>query len=270
MGVMMGQVDHRGGDPSGGLGRIRDTRDSLVLQTTERLRQVVLERIFPIGSKLPPEPELAAQLGISRATLRAALANLARSGLLIRRRGIGTFVSRLALFESNLPLTSDIAETIASMGYEPGLAGVNLSAELATSELAERLACGLGASLVRLTRIRTADGRPVIHEVDLFPEEFLSRGHPPVGRDGFLRAIKTGTPLYHLFAEQLAVYVAHGIAELKPVVADRAMARLLAAKVGDPLLFYCQSVYDERHVPVCFSAEHYLPEFCTFTIHRGP
>lgn len=59
----------------------------------QRLERAILERQHPPGEALPPERVLAAQFGVSRATLREAIAQLAERGLVIRRQGAGTFVS---------------------------------------------------------------------------------------------------------------------------------------------------------------------------------
>lgn len=67
-------------------------RRSLVEQVLLYLQQQVADGVFPIGSKLPPEPELMAQLGVGRSTLREAMRALSHMGLVDIRPGDGTYV----------------------------------------------------------------------------------------------------------------------------------------------------------------------------------
>src|SRR3712207_3271215 len=64
-------------------------------ETVERLGTAIRLGLLPPGSKLPPERELAEQLGISRSTLRQALTTLVQSGHLVSLRGRagGTFIA---------------------------------------------------------------------------------------------------------------------------------------------------------------------------------
>lgn len=68
------------------------TRQPLVEQVIEHLRQQVQAQVYPVGSRLPPEPQLMAQLGVGRSTVREAIRALAHEGLLEVRQGDGTYV----------------------------------------------------------------------------------------------------------------------------------------------------------------------------------
>ena len=70
------------------------SKRNLSQQTAERLyNSIVAEGTLRPGDKLPNEVELSQQLGVSRATLREAIRELAARGVLEVRRGRGTFVS---------------------------------------------------------------------------------------------------------------------------------------------------------------------------------
>ncbi|HHE72843.1 MAG TPA: GntR family transcriptional regulator, partial [Chloroflexi bacterium] len=91
-----------------------------VLSTYEQVEQALsrlVEHLKP-GDQLPSEPELARQLGVSRATLREVLRTFTERGILIRRQGIGTFVaSRLPLLEAGL----EVLESLNEMAQNRGL-----------------------------------------------------------------------------------------------------------------------------------------------------
>jgi len=67
-------------------------RLSMTEQAVAWLRRQVSEGIWPIGSKIPPEAELAQELGVARNTIREAVGALTHTGVLEIRRGAGTFV----------------------------------------------------------------------------------------------------------------------------------------------------------------------------------
>src|ERR1700745_272377 len=67
-------------------------RQPLVDQVLGYLRQQIAAGVFPVGSKLPSEPELMVQLAIGRSTLREAMRVLAHMGLVDVRPGDGTYI----------------------------------------------------------------------------------------------------------------------------------------------------------------------------------
>jgi GntR family transcriptional regulator len=84
------------------------------LQTT--LANLIAET--PPGNRLPAEPELAHQLGVSRATLREAMRTFEGQGLIRRRQGVGTFVvSHSQIIESGL----EVLESIETLSNKIGL-----------------------------------------------------------------------------------------------------------------------------------------------------
>jgi DNA-binding FadR family transcriptional regulator len=67
-------------------------RSSLVPQVIAQLRAQITSGEWRVGSRIPPEPDLAAALGVGRNTLREAVLALVHAGLLERRQGSGTYV----------------------------------------------------------------------------------------------------------------------------------------------------------------------------------
>src|SRR4051812_6818268 len=104
-------VSHGAGDPSSRwyadreAGPIRAGADLKRVEVRERLRQLI-DASQP-GELLPSERTLSEQLGVSRPTLRAAIEDLARDGLLERSQGRGTFTSRPKISQELTPRTAD-------------------------------------------------------------------------------------------------------------------------------------------------------------------
>ena len=76
-----------GARPEGGVKRV-----GLVDQAADRFREEVVSGRWPVGEKIPTEPELVEQFGIGRNTVREAIQSLVHTGLLSREQGRGTFV----------------------------------------------------------------------------------------------------------------------------------------------------------------------------------
>ncbi len=148
-------------------------RTSLSDQIVERLRAEIIAGRWPVGERIPAEPELMADLGVARGTLREALRALQYSGLLEIRRGDGTFVRArsevpAALARSGATL-SDVLE--ARIALEPQLA--RLAAQRATPADTEQIAAAL------VSRASASDDAWV--EADVAVHEAIARAaHNPI------------------------------------------------------------------------------------------
>ena len=104
--------------PKAAKGRPRPRSDSVY----DELRQQIDGGRLPPGSRLPSEPELAAELGVSRATLRDALRALEDEGALRRRWGSGTYVAERPRVATSLDLNFGVTEAIQAAGMRLGRA----------------------------------------------------------------------------------------------------------------------------------------------------
>jgi len=117
---------------------------------------------MPVGTAVPSERALAAETGVSRMTARRALDELTREGRLVREVGRGSFVARPAV---NLPLhLTGFTEDMASRGMTASSRVLRLAEEPADAVTAEHLGLTAGSAVVRLDRVRLADGRPMAIE----------------------------------------------------------------------------------------------------------
>lgn len=216
------------------------------------------------GAQLPPEPELAAELGVSRATLREALRSLEDEGLVRRTRGAGTFVADRPRVANNLDANFGVTDAIRSSGMEPGTLHGSVRVEAASADEAERLDLEPGMDVVVVDRVRTADGRPVVLSRDILAAALT--GEDPALLDRLER-----TSVYEVLERELGVAIHHGLATFRPTRADGHLASRLDVPKGTLLLYISQVDYDDEGRAVLSSHEHHLADAFEFTVvRRGP
>ncbi len=231
-----------------------------------RVRDDLLSRIatgrIPPGSKLPPEPELAEEMGVSRPTLREALRSLEEDGFVTRTRGAGTYATHRPRLRNNLDVNFGVTEAIRAAGMEPGTSQGAVHTDGATDDEAASLDLHAGDPVVRLERVRTADGIAVVLSVDVVSASRVAATE--------LSSMPLDGSVYELL-ERHGAPVEHGVVTVEPAKADRALARRLGVKSSAMLLYLRQIDYGREGEPLLLSHEHHLAEAFEFTVvRRGP
>ncbi|NUB45424.1 GntR family transcriptional regulator [Fertoebacter nigrum] len=137
----------------------------LYLQLQRRIADAVAEGRLAPGDSLPAERDMAAMTGLSRVTVRKAVQALVAQGVLVQKRGSGTFVAaRVERLEQALSLLTSFTEDMARRGRS--VESVWLSRALHAPAPEEVMALGLGAGdrVARLERVRRSDGVPLAIE----------------------------------------------------------------------------------------------------------
>lgn len=129
-----------------------------------------------VGDALPAERVLAGDLGVSRMTLRRAIDDLVRSGLLVRRQGAGTFVSAPAVARPLAGLS--FSEDMRQRGLEPSSRVVAVEEVHAGPQLSRRLEVSPSDRVLRVVRERSADGVPMALETLHVPTRVVTDFDP--------------------------------------------------------------------------------------------
>jgi GntR family transcriptional regulator len=219
-------------------------------RSPDEVRRVLTERIatghLRPGQRLGAERALAADLGVSRATLRQALAVLADSGV-VRRvpgRGGGTFVSRDKI-ERDTSRVVGVPALLRSQGVVAGTRVISAGLSAAEEPVARALGLRRGDLVVDLNRIRLADGSPIVVEHARFPaDRFLG-----------LLELPLGGSVYELLEAHFGTRPAEAVEQIEVVTASADEAQVLDVAAGSPLLAITRTTSDSDGAPIEFSQD---------------
>ncbi|MBC6447129.1 GntR family transcriptional regulator [Actinokineospora xionganensis] len=194
---------------------------------------------LPPGSPIPTERSLATEFDVSRTTVRQALAELTVEGRLLRVQGKGTFAAEPKVAQ-RLQLSS-YTEDMRAQGREPSSKLLEVSEIAAEADLARLLDIRAGAKVLRLYRLRLADGEPMA----------IESTHLPLGRfRGLRRYVADGGSLYQVLRERFGVEMGHAEETIETALAGPHEADLLGADVGMPMLLLSRHSFDTDEQPV--------------------
>jgi GntR family transcriptional regulator len=209
------------------------------LQLGDRIRSAIEEGIWPVGHALPSERDLAQRLALSRMTVRRAIEDVASGGLVEQRHGSGTYVRGRRL-EQTVDRVVGFSDEARLLGFRPGsrlLAIVRVEADAAT---AAALQCPLGAVVLRITRIRTADDVPLAHQV-----AYLRPSLGDLPTEGLAR----GESLYRTIAERYGVTAKRARQTVGARLPTREERNLLGVGPNQPVLALERTTFDAADTP---------------------
>ena len=213
----------------------------------------------PPGQRLLSEPELAKELGVSRATLREAMRTFETQGLIRRRQGSGTFVvGKVQALDSGLEVLESLETMAKRLDLEVTVSDLYVEQMTADDELAINLDVGVGTSLLRVRRVVRADGRPVAYLVDTLPEDVLHIDDLPADFHGSVLdyLLGRGDPLKT------------SRANVSAIGATAEVAKALEIQRGDVLLHFYSQLFDVNGKIVDYSLSYFIPGYFNFHVMR--
>ncbi len=143
----------------------------LYIQLKEALREDIFSRRLHPHCQLPSERELCERHGVSRMTVRQALQDLTRDGLIYRRVGKGTFVGQPKI-DQQLKTLTGFSQEMQSRGCHPASRVLEARLVAANETIAAALHVSSGTEVVLLSRLRLADGVPLAIETVHLPHHY--------------------------------------------------------------------------------------------------
>jgi GntR family transcriptional regulator len=198
-------------------------------RTEARDRLLRLIELRNPGEALPSERTLSESLGVSRPTLRAALDDLARDGLITREQGRGTFTSSRKIHQALEPTAEGDFQVPPAEGTPWQSRLISFDVEPAGARLGQRMEISPGDQLVSVVRLRLVDAAPMCIERIRIPAAFV----PGItGRD-----FEIGS-LYGLLRSRYGVAARDAVQTTEPTVTDPQEAELLTVPLHSPALLF--------------------------------
>lgn len=229
------------------------------LSTYQKLQNNLSELILnaPKGTKLPSEPRLAEELGVSRATLREAMRTFESQGFLKRQQGLGTFiVGPTQVIESGLEVLESIETQAEKAGLQVTMGDFQVSHIQASEKIAAKLNLEKGDPILDIRRVILTEDAPVAYLVDILPDDILEPQDLDQGFTGSVLdlLINTGKPALSLSKT-----------EISAINAPVDVAKALNVQRGDTMLLLNAILFDEDGRPIDYSHSYFLPGY--FRLH---
>lgn len=233
---------------------------SLIDYIKQDLQEKIVSGGFKPGEQLPSEAELAELFNVSRNSIREAIGILENEGYLIRRQGIGTFITYSdPIIKGGIERLKGISEFIREKGYVPESILEKFFLTECDESLAESLMINCNEKVAFIETIKTASGTPVSSCTDIIPVKFLSR---PVETEDLKE------PIFDYLQKKHDIKIAFAECDLIPCVSDAVLSSKLKLEIGSPVLLLKQIHYDEDGRRVLFSKSFFPANRFTFKLIR--
>ena len=217
----------------------QDAITPLYVQLMEELETSIRNGVYKPGDKIMTEAEMAREYGVSLITVRKAVGSLMEKGLVVRKQGKGTFVTK-PKYSRNMKKLQSFTEMCEQMGVKPGARVLENRLIAADKKVADRLGIEPGSNVVYISRLRLADGEPVHVEKSYFPLKYAFLLEEDLNDGSMFECLK----------EKAGAKVASSEKMIELCRATAEEAALMDVKKGDYLLFVKSTAYDENGEPM--------------------
>lgn len=222
-------------------------------QTEELLRKMMAQTEYQEGKLLPNEVLLARQLGISRNTLRQATNKLVHEGLLLRKKGVGTVVSKPV--DSKAKNWMSFTQEMKSKGIEVKNYSIKLTWVVPPPEVLRFFGIEKKLKLLMMERVRGDKKNLFVYFISYFSPKIKLTGEEDFNR-----------PLYEMLEQDFSVIAKVSKEEITAIAADETIAQNLNIHVGDPILKRKRFVFDPGRRPIEYNLGYYKSDSIVYTV----
>jgi GntR family transcriptional regulator len=227
---------------------------------SQQIKQILIDRIYsgkyPVETRLPAEDDLADEFKVSRATIRSALSILTEMGLVVRRHGSGTYVTKVPRIYNPLDQAIDFQILIDSYQLRPAFDQVYCAVEKVSPNIAEILRIPEGSNILEVQKIFTADDQPVIFCANTISTSFFS--------DELLQEVLDSPtklePFFPFLEHEMSLRVEYFYARVRPLIAQKCKFHIpLPLPKSTPVLEIDEVAFTANGLPI-FHTYEYHPE----------
>lgn len=236
------------------------SRESLSKIVRKKIIDYIEENDLKPGDQLPSELKLVKMFGISRITVREALAQFNQEGIIYKIQGKGTFLKRSPIHMKNgLEILKSPAEIMKDSGYEPKTVHYSSRPIEPSPEMRKNLKLRDDEKIITYRRKRYTEDKLVV-----YGEDSLSVRH-------FSDEIPAKIPqesMFHFLEENPGLIIERAQTEIIPTLLGREMAEMLDVEEGKIFLLLKQIYYSNKGEPLVFSLDYFNSEAFQFIINR--
>ncbi|MEO8153030.1 MAG: GntR family transcriptional regulator [Rhizobacter sp.] len=215
-------------------------------QIREIIRRRVLDGTYPPHSQMPSESQMMEAFSVSRITIRQALGDLQKEGLIFKVAGKGSFVAKPKAFQ-NLSRLQGFGEAMAPAGYETFSQVLSMRQVAASDVVARSLQVRLGDAVYEIQRLRYLNREPISVDQSYFP---LALGERLAQEDLPTRDI------FVILENDFGLHLTHADVQIEAISADEFLARQLRIAEASPLLRIERLTYADEQ-PIDFEFLYY-------------
>ena len=218
-------------------------------QVNEVIRERMRDGTYRPGERLPSESDFSREFGVSRATVRTALARMEAEGLILRKQGDGTYINeRIQDVNTHLGGLWEFSRLIESSGYQSNIKSLSVEIRQVKNDEAQQLGIPLDEDVLALQRLFFADQKPVIYVSNAIPYRFVDGVAGPF--DGELR-------IQDFLARYCHRKIAYAISDVRAHILQAHNAALLGREPGEQILKIQITFYDQDNQPLVFGNSLY-------------
>ena len=238
-----------------------------VYQLGEAIRDKIVRGEYDPGQPIPTEERLQKFYGVSRITVRLALAKLVNEGYIRRQQGKGTYVNPRGLVTKGKPKpfsrdmfgVKSTTKIIQSAGMKVRTEVLLFAREMPSKEVAERLGISEKDSVLHFERLRYADDKPLVLEKSWIPAAQC----PDLKREDIKGS------LYLALFKKYHHHVAAAHQSLRAILASELDARVLNLQIGEPVMLVDGVTYLEDGRAIEVEESHFRAKAIEFIIELG-
>lgn len=234
-----------------------DPRIPLYYQLMQLFRQQIEEGEYQPGDSFPSENELCERFGVSRPTVRQALNELVREGLLHRVKGKGTFVSAPKIQQDFMQKLVSFTEEMEQKGLKGTTRVLSLQVVAASKSVAAHLSLAIEEPVFQLERLRFINDEPIVVVTTYLPQKYCPN---------LIQQDLNNLSLYKTLEAQYGIRISRARRILEAIAATEEYAKLLEIEVGAPIQLSRTVAWDQYNRPIEFSIARYRGDRSQFTI----
>ena len=231
----------------------------LYFQIAENLKAAIETGSLQPGERLDNEIQLSERLSVSRPTVRQAIQRLTHEGLVVRQRGVGTVVVNRRI-QRRLALSS-LYEDLRASGRDPATAVLSVQSVSADEEVATALGIAAGQPVMKVDRLRKADGQPLAVMCNYLPPDLMPGGDTAavLSRYGLYETLRQRGVQIHSAEEVIGARKA-----------SSSEAALLQVPRSSTVLTMTRVAIDPSGRVIEYGVHAYLAERYSFRVALGP